>query len=457
MKKLFNTNPTARDKGLFAKTAFAKTAFAKTAVAKTATLLILAFLFTASSEDLSAQTIAYTNATIETVGAAGKIERGTMVVKDGKISEIGTRIRIPDDAKVVSLAGKTIMPGIVDPYYVFGRGNSSTTRTVLIGGRRRTFRVPTSFSVGAFKKVGEYFYPYDTDFKPALRTGITSANLVSDGRGVSAFANIDPDAGEKMLFANSGLLFARVTNQTSALNTLRTGLAKKDSTTAGSKSTSTATSKSTSSSSKTNTTKTSTTKSTAPNSTTKKPDEVSEMWQAVRDGKKPLVVNVNNAATVAHVLKLLKDHEKVRVHLISLGPNLYELLDEIKANKNVSVVLQASIDTVPYSSNRMNVSKMLADKGIPFAISLTLNRTQFQANQDDPLFPIALLVKTGLKRAKALSAITIDPAKMLGIEKTHGSLEKGKFADFLVFDGDPLQNGSRLQKVIQKGRTIHEN
>lgn len=73
------------------------------------------------------------------------------------------------------------------------------------------------------------------------------------------------------------------------------------------------------------------------------------------------------------------------------------------------------------------------------------------------MFPVAMLVKTGLDRKVALKSITMKPAELMGIEKTHGSLEKDKHADFLVFDGDPLKTGSRLQQVFLNGKKIHEN
>lgn len=61
-------------------------------------------------------TIALTNAKIITMGAWEVIENGTLVIKDGKILTIGKRGKpnIPKNAKVIDLAGKTIMPGLID-------------------------------------------------------------------------------------------------------------------------------------------------------------------------------------------------------------------------------------------------------------------------------------------------------------------------------------------------------
>ncbi len=399
---------------------------------------------TASSIGVS-QTIAYTDATLETLSDQGRIENGTLVTRDGKIVAVGADVKVPDDARVVSMSGKTIIPGLIDPYFVFKQTASSNSRTVTFNGRTFTIPGSSAFSVGSFTKIGEYFYPYDFDFKPGIRSGITVGNLVSDGRGLSALANLTDERTPEMLFKTDGFLFAQLTNQTSALDIIRKPLTPTPAR-GGSTTTSTSTRPTSTSSTRTGS-------SSASSST----DDTKELWNAVKEGKAPLFVNVNNAATVAYVLQIIKEQKKVKLILVSTGANLYELLDDIEANKNVTVVLQPGIESVPYSNDLMNVSQLLAERGIPFAISMSLSKSQLESSQDDPMFPLAMLVKTGLDRETALKAVTITPAQLLEIEKTHGSLEKDKQANFLVFDGDPLETGSRLEKVILNGSTIHEN
>lgn len=406
--------------------------------------LVAAVLLVAASitNAASAQTTAYTNATIETMGADGKIENGTLVVRGDKIVSVGADVEIPDDARVISLSGKTIMPGLIDPYFVYSfASGSSATQTVTFNGR--TFTIPTRsrFSVGSFVRVGEYFYPYKFDFKPALRSGVTAANLVSDGRGLSAFANLTDKQSPEMLFNKEGFLFAKITNQTTALDIIRKPLTPKP---AKKTTTSKTTTSSKTTASKTSTTKTST-------------DPTEKLWEAVREGKAPLFVNMNNEAAVAYVLQFIKKYEKVKLVIVATGANLYQSLEPLEANKNVTVVLQPAIERVPFTSDFMNVSQMLASRKIPFAFSMSLSSSQLRSSQDDPMFPLAMLVRTGLDRETALKSVTLKPAELLGIEKTHGSLEKDKTANFLVFDGDPLQTGSRLQQVILNGKKIHEN
>ena len=62
-----------------------------------------------------------------------------------------------------------------------------------------------------------------------------------------------------------------------------------------------------------------------------------------------------------------------------------------------------------------------------------------------------IAVSYGLPRAKALSAITLEPAKALGLEKELGSIEAGKRADVVLWKGDPLELSSVAEKVFIGG------
>ncbi len=62
-----------------------------------------------------------------------------------------------------------------------------------------------------------------------------------------------------------------------------------------------------------------------------------------------------------------------------------------------------------------------------------------------------LAVKAGMDPMKALEAITINPARHLGISDRVGSLEIGKDADIVLSEGDPLVSDSKIRKVIADG------
>lgn len=80
---------------------------------------------------------------------------------------------------------------------------------------------------------------------------------------------------------------------------------------------------------------------------------------------------------------------------------------------------------------------------------------------DHPELPIEQLplcagfaVDAGMDREEALRSITVNPARMLGLDARVGSLEPGKDADVLVFRKDPLAIGGRPEMVFCRGERI---
>jgi imidazolonepropionase-like amidohydrolase len=68
---------------------------------------------------------------------------------------------------------------------------------------------------------------------------------------------------------------------------------------------------------------------------------------------------------------------------------------------------------------------------------------------------LELLVKAGLKPTEALQTATVNPAKFLGRERDLGAVEKGKLADLVLLDADPLEdirNTRKIRGVVLNGR-----
>jgi len=68
---------------------------------------------------------------------------------------------------------------------------------------------------------------------------------------------------------------------------------------------------------------------------------------------------------------------------------------------------------------------------------------------------LALFVRAGLTPAEALRTATINPARFLGREKDLGTISKGKIADLVLLDANPLQdirNTTRINAVVFNGR-----
>ena len=82
---------------------------------------------------------------------------------------------------------------------------------------------------------------------------------------------------------------------------------------------------------------------------------------------------------------------------------------------------------------------------------------------DHPVIPVqylfmtgAVAVKNGMQRQKALEAITITPAKIAHIDDRVGSIKKGKDADLVLFDGDPLDIMSSPKFVMIGGKIVNK-
>lgn len=82
---------------------------------------------------------------------------------------------------------------------------------------------------------------------------------------------------------------------------------------------------------------------------------------------------------------------------------------------------------------------------------------------DHPVIPIqylplcaALAVKAGMNREEAFRAVTVNPARALGIDDRVGSLEEGKDADIVLWNGDPLEFNSEVMYTIINGEVVYK-
>jgi imidazolonepropionase-like amidohydrolase len=69
----------------------------------------------------------------------------------------------------------------------------------------------------------------------------------------------------------------------------------------------------------------------------------------------------------------------------------------------------------------------------------------------------AYAVRYGMDEEEAFRAITIYPAKLLGVDDRIGSVEQGKDADLVILSGEPFDFRSRVEKVVVNGKIVYEN
>ena len=102
------------------------------------------------------------NATILTV-SHGTIEHGSILIKGGKIAEVGLSVKAPKDAQVIDAAGQFVIPGIIDCHsHIAVDGNVNEG----------------SISVSSIANVADVLNPDDIDIYRDLAGGVTTANVL---------------------------------------------------------------------------------------------------------------------------------------------------------------------------------------------------------------------------------------------------------------------------------------
>jgi imidazolonepropionase-like amidohydrolase len=169
---------------------------------------------------------------------------------------------------------------------------------------------------------------------------------------------------------------------------------------------------------------------------------------------KPLgaFVYCGDAMDVGLATQLAKDNGFFDRLVLVLGGECYKAVGELKQAAR-PVVLPGELtyrETNPLTGEVREtfVPKKVFDAGLLFALvpgsdeSYAERMLTYQAAQ---------CVRYGVPRDEALKAITLNPAKILGLEKRLGSIESGKDADLVVFSGDPLEFDSLVEQVFIDG------
>ena len=168
-----------------------------------------------------------------------------------------------------------------------------------------------------------------------------------------------------------------------------------------------------------------------------KPAVINTRYAAMKglfDGSKKLFINVNASKDI---LKAIAFTQKFGLKTVLVGANeAYLVADQLKDN-NIPVIIEetqalpANNDDDVYLPYKM--PKILHDAGVLYS----LTGIGFWRQRNLP-FEAGNAVAYGLTKEQALSMITLNTAKILGIDKTVGSLETGKDATLFISKGDAL-------------------
>ncbi len=133
----------------------------------------------------------------------------------------------------------------------------------------------------------------------------------------------------------------------------------------------------------------------------------------------------------------------------------YLLIDEIKEADIPVFIHPTMVRTYGDTQNAsFTTAAKLHEADIPFAFQSGFE--SYVPKTRIVLYEAGVASAYGLPREAALNALTKSPSQILGIDKRVGSLQEGKDADIVLFDGDPLEYTTHIRSVIVDGKVVKE-
>lgn len=367
------------------------------------------------------------------------IENGSILIKDGKIAAVGKELEIPSDAEVIDAEGRMITPGFIDAHCHLGMWEDSIGFEGSDGNEKVDPVTPQLRGIDGIN-------PMDITFEEAYQGGVTtaitgpgSANVIGGtfvalktyGHRVDDMIIKDPVAMKIAFGENPKRVYndqkkSPVTRMATAA-LLREALFK------------------------------------AKNymekmeneDPTKRPDYDMKMEALIPVLKKeiPLKAHAHRADDIFTALRIAKEFDlEITLEHCTEGHLIAE--DLAKEGKPAMVgPTFGDRSKFELKNKTFDTPRVLNEAGVKIAIIT-----------DSPVIPLqhlslcaGLAHKAGLPEIEALKAITINPAEIVGIDNRVGSIEVGKDADIVIFDGNPLKDVDfRTYMTIIDGKVVYK-
>jgi len=360
----------------------------------------------------SEETFLVKGAKIYTSGAQGVLTNTSLLIENGRIQKIIRGEEMPS-VPVKDYSGKIIMPGIVDAHsYVSGYYRLLENTEVI-----------TSDLI-----TDTVFDPSNPEVELALGSGITTVNLVPRNEnlvgGISSVLKLSKDFDAISVLKKQS--FLKISFNEEVVRTDR-----------------------------------------APTSLMGAEKWLSQKMRAIKSGsekerknifqQKGLQYLLNGdllpliaASSLAEINTALKWLEDWNMNGVIVGGEEACLLSDLLKEKNVPVLLSPILPSYPekWAKNAAHLMKQGLSIGfvshMPEAGPLSLRLSAL------------MLFHQGISQEEALKTITCNPAQILGVADSVGSIEEGKDADFVVLEGEPLDLRSRIIAVYVNGLALFE-
>ena len=180
-----------------------------------------------------------------------------------------------------------------------------------------------------------------------------------------------------------------------------------------------------------------------------------EAMNGLQKGEKTLFVSVNDEKEIIDVVLFKKKNNIQKVTIVG-GYYAYKVADLLKEN-NISVLLRRVHSLPNLEDEDVNLpyknASLLLNKGVLVALQNEGDMERMQVRNLP--FYAGTCVAWGMNKETALQLITLNSAKILGIDKEYGSLESGKSATLFISDGDALDmKTNKIIKAFIDGRAI---
>lgn len=379
------------------------------------------------------------NGSINTI-TNGVIE-GDILVKNGKIAEIGKDIVAPLDAKIIDVKGKYIFPGFIDAHTHLGLWEDGMGFEGADGNEETDPITPQLNPIDGIN-------PMDRTFKEAYEGGITSvcttpgsANVMGGqciaiktfGRRIDNMVIKNPVASKIAFGENPKSCYGQddkmPQTRMAIAALLRENLKKAEEYLED-------------------------LEIYEEHEDQDKPeyDMKMESLIPVLKGEIPFKVHAHRADDIFTAIRIAKEFNvKLTLDHCTEG----HLIAEELAEENYPVVVGPSLSErskIELRNLTFETAGILSNSGLDVSLMT-----------DHPVIPVQYLpvcagiaVKHGMKEEEALKSITINPAKTLGIDDRVGSIEVGKDADLVIWDNLPLRIESNVLYTIIDGKVVYK-
>jgi len=360
------------------------------------------------------------------------IDNGTVVIENGKIVAVGASVRVPAGATVIDAKGKWVTPGLVNAATQLGLVEIGAVAESNDGRARGERAVAAAF------RAWDALNPASALWAPATNEGITSVAVLPGGgfvAGQAAVADTALSASGGMVrreavamvvnlhspaAAETGARAEQMARLREVLTDARVYATRKEAFESG------------------NTRALATGRANL------------EALAPVVNGTMPLLVGVERASDIEAVLGLARDLQ-LKVAILG-GAEAWLVADKLAA-ANVPV-LTGALDNIPTSfaalGARQENAALLRKAGVRVAIIAGEGET---FNVRNVRQHAGNAVAYGLPWDEALRAITLTPAEVFGVDGSIGTLQPGRDANIVVWDGDPLELTTSATHVFVGGRS----